>query len=291
MNRRRALAELVFAGALWGFGFVATVWALTAHTPAELVILRYALAVAAGELIWWLTLRGNPAPAGHWKLDFKLAWPAGLLLAGMVLPQTVGLQSTSASKSGFLTTFYVALVPLLNRLIFRTAVGARRIAYAVMALAGAFLMMGAIGDVASMNPGDLWTLLCAVMAAFHIIYIERISSRIGDAFRFNNFQSAFCLLAVTPALLTQPSVSLTGGTLLSWAGLLSLALGSSVVAFTIQVRTQRILPSATAAMLFLLESPFALLFGFLLLGETLTPAQGAGAGLILLAALLTARAG
>ncbi|HRO66903.1 MAG TPA: EamA family transporter, partial [Pseudobdellovibrionaceae bacterium] len=62
-----------------------------------------------------------------------------------------------------------------------------------------------------------------------------------------------------------------------------------VIGFTIQLRTQKVLNSTTASMLFLLESPFSLVFGVLLLKESFGPLQAAGAVLISVAALQTAR--
>lgn len=287
MTRQRAVGELVLAGALWGFGFVATIWVLAELTPTELLVSRYLIATLVGELIWWLMLRGR-GDRGHWLRDFKLALPAGLLMAAFIFPQTLGLKYTSASKSGFLTTFYVILVPLFNRVFFKTPIRASRYGHATLAIFGAALLMGAD---ASMNPGDWLTLLCAALAAVHILYIERISQRIDNPFRFNTFQSFFALVGVAPLLFTQDGFKWWPADPKAIAGLLMLAIASSVIAFTIQIRTQKILSSATASMLFLLESPFALFFGILLLRESLSPAQGVGAVMILTAALLSARAG
>lgn len=290
MTRRQALGELIFAGVLWGFGFVATVWALTAFTPSELLAWRFAIAVLAAEVgrLLWRKLRGLPLDLKPDPGDLKRSVPAGILLASMLLPQTIGLQSTTASKSGFLTALYVIFVPLVAHFALGVPQKPRVYAYAVLALAGAYLLMGA--DFSSVNPGDLWTILCALIAAFHILYIERISSRIKDPFRFNTLQTVFCMIPVFPLLAWQPEIHWRSTDPLVWFGILSLAIGSTVIGFTIQLRTQKVLNSTTASMLFLLESPFSLLFGILLLKEPFGFFQAAGAVLISLAALQTARA-
>lgn len=287
ISRRQAVGELVVAGVLWGFGFIATVWALRAYTTSELVVVRYLLAVLAGEFLWWVLLRRPQDAVRGWKGDFRLAIPAGLLLAAFVFPQTYGLKFTTAAKSGFLTTFYVILVPLFNRVFFGAPIAPARYLHALIAIAGALLLMGA--EFGNVNPGDVITLICAALAAAHIIYIDRISKKIVDPFRFNTFQSLFAGLGVAPLLLIQDRVTVWTADPLAIAGLLSLALASSVVAFTIQIRAQKVLPPTTASMLFLLESPFALLFAILLLNESLGPLQASGAFLILLAAFLSVR--
>lgn len=285
MTKQRAVAELLLAGGLWGFGFVATVWALQALTPSELLIGRALIAVIVAELLWLVFLRRKSTT--DWRTDLKLALPAGLLLAAFSLPQTIGLQYTTATKSGFLTTLYVILVPLMNHAIFRARTKTHIYGFALMALVGAFLLMDA--DLSELNPGDLWTLLCAVMAAAHIIYIGRVSRLIGDSFRFNTFQTFWSLLFVLPLYFFQSEYEIRFETWHPLAGLLFMALFSSVVAFSIQVRSQKVLLPTTASMLFLLESPFALLFGWALLNERLTLVPAAGAAMILVAAALTVK--
>jgi drug/metabolite transporter (DMT)-like permease len=69
-------------------------------------------------------------------------------------------------------------------------------------------------------------------------------------------------------------------------GLLSLSLGSTTLAFYLQVRAQAHLSATVSSLLFLLESPFALIFAFLLLGESLSTMEAIGAFLIFTAAVL-----
>jgi drug/metabolite transporter (DMT)-like permease len=64
----------------------------------------------------------------------------------------------------------------------------------------------------------------------------------------------------------------------------SLAFGSTVLAFFLQVKAQAFLSPTVASLLCLLESPFAMIFAAALLGETLGPLEGAGAALIFVSA-------
>lgn len=277
----RAAIELIFAGVLWGFGFVATVFALQEFTPTETLVYRFVIAGIFGEAIY-LLLRG--VKFRNLSSDIKLAIPAGLLLASMLMLQTIGLKFTTATKSGFLTSLYVILVPLINFLIFRQMISWKNLFFVLLALYGTFVLVG--GELSSVNVGDLWTVACSVLAAFHIIYIGKVSNKIGNAFRFNNFQSVTCLCALLPLLMVQDKVTLVTNSYIPWAGVLILGLGSSVIAFYLQVRTQKVLSDSTASMLFLLESPFAAFFGFMLLSERLSPAQAGGAALIMIASIL-----
>ncbi|MNJ94652.1 EamA-like transporter family protein [compost metagenome] len=281
MTKTKAVAELTFAGVLWGFGFVAAVWSLGAFTPVETLVWRFIVASVLGELLFLIARGPARLTALH---DFKKAFPAGLFLGGMLLLQTIGLKYTTATKSGFITCLYVIFVPLMNTAFFKTRSHWFNYILALTALLGTFILMGAKFE--NVNTGDLWTLGCSIFATFHIIYIGRISTQIGEAFRFNNFQSIWALIILTPLLLTQDQVQMWTTDVKAWAGILSLGLCSSVIAFYLQVRSQRVLTDSTASMLFLLESPVAALFGFLLLQERLSLFQASGALIILLASAL-----
>lgn len=279
LTKNRAALELIFAGVLWGFGFVATVWALRAFTPTETLVFRFIIAAIVGEILYLIAKGPNFTTI---REELFRALPAGLLLGGMLLLQTIGLKYTTATKSGFLTSLYVIIVPLLNAWFFKAPSTLKNYLIVALALAGTFILVDA--NLSGINVGDLWTIGCSVFAAFHIIYIGKISSRVGNAFRFNNFQSFWCLLALLPLYVFQERSPMPED-LTPWLGVLCLGLGSSIVAFYLQVRTQRVLSDSTASMLFLLESPFAAMFGFLILNERLSLFQSLGAVIIMIASV------
>lgn len=276
--RTRAFVELLLAAVIWGFGFVATVWALRDFSIIGFLVLRFTIGWGVGELIRVFIFKRK-----FWdKQDFKLSIIAGVLMAAFILPQSIGLLFTTATNSGFLTIMYVVLVPILS---FQKKHSWKIYALAALAFFGAWLLMNAV--VLNINKGDIWTLLCALMASLHILYLGKIAPKIHDSFRFNNYQSLWCLLAVIPFIPIDPQFSVQSKNLLPWLGLLSTAILSTIVGFMIQIRAQKVLSETTAAQFFLLESPFALLFGVLLLNETITWVQAIGAFLILLSSFLT----
>jgi drug/metabolite transporter (DMT)-like permease len=285
---RQAVTELLFAAALWGFGFVATQWALTTWNPQGVLLWRFAAALVLGEILHLFFKRGRKK-VHSWKVDFKLALPAGLLLGTFLLAQTIGLKHTSASKSGFITTLYVIFVPAVNFLFFKKRFPLKVLGLAALACLGTYLLMDLSLQTLheQINRGDIWTLASALLGAFHIIYIGRISRRIQDPFRVNNFQSLWALIAVLPVVFWGSSIQHAPVNANSLAGLLVVSAACSVLAFFIQVRAQKILSDTTASMLFLLESPFAFFFAFLLMGDRLNGVQGLGALFILAAALGT----
>jgi drug/metabolite transporter (DMT)-like permease len=265
LSRQRATIELFFAGALWGFGFIASKWGLLAFNPVEILVYRFFIGVIAGEFIHFAMYRSRLKVDLD---DIKRALPAGALLSLFMLPQTIGLQYTTATNSGFLTTLYIILVPVLNHLFFKLKTRPRIYLAVVLALLGAFLLMGAHFD--TLNKGDIVTMGCAVMGALHIIYLGRVSKHVKDVVRFNNWQTFFCLISVFPFLILQDHINFLVAPLLAWAGILFLGIGSSAIAFIFQVRAQSVLT-----------------FGYLLLGDRLSPLQLAGALVIMISSGLT----
>lgn len=302
-EKSSAAMELCFAGALWGFGFVATIWSLRAMGPLAITGWRFAVAALIGFVIVGL----RPSLRRHLSMaQFRLALTPGLLLSLTLILQTWGLRYTTATKSGFITTLYVLLVPVLERLWLKRNLPRFHFIYVTLALIGVALICdiqssfwatfanasassggGAPGaDHLTWNFGDLLTFICAITAAVHIIWFGRIHKRIGHAFVFNNFQSLWAAvlpLVASFALEPVPRPALAD---LSLAGFIMLAIGSTLVAFALQIRAQKIIAPSMVSLLFLLESPFATLFAITILGEHLRTTQWVGAGLILSAAVL-----
>lgn len=283
---RQAALELIFAGALWGFGFVAAQWALTTWSPAGVLLWRFLLAVILGEGIY-LALQRREKEKSSWLPDLKGSLPAGLLLGSFLLLQTIGLQYTTASKSGFITTLYVVFVPIANGLFFGKKIPLSGLGLVAVACLGTTLLMelGLQTAATDINIGDLWTLASALIGTAHIIYIGRYSPRVQNAFRFNNFQSLWSLAVIVPVTFWMPQLQHAPVNPLALGGVFILAAACSVLAFYIQVRAQKVLSDTTASMLFLLESPYAFFFAVLLLGDRLSGPQLLGALLILGAAL------
>jgi drug/metabolite transporter (DMT)-like permease len=282
-SQRRAIGEMIFAGAIWGYGFIATKYALASFGTLTLTILRFALsaAVILPLVYFFSTFKSDK----HGKLARWAILP-GLCLAGLMIFQTWGLKYTSATRSGFITTLYVVLVPLFEVLILKRKLKYEHLLWVALALIGTALICDVQGG--DWNIGDGLTFIGAIAAALHIIVIAKVSARVDSPMAFNGYQNVICALC---AVVLVPVAPETTGTItgLSLYGLLFLTFASTTLAFMLQIRAQQVLSPSTASLLFLLESPFAALSGFLFLGEFLSFNQWIGAILILASAFLCVR--
>lgn len=259
------------------------VWSLKELSPFEITFTRFLVGFLVGA-IFQLPFRSRI----EWKSAATLSFWAALFLAGTLTFQTMGLQFTTATKSGFITTLYVIMVPLMEATYHRRRIGFQLWSLVFMALLGTALIVRL--EFTDLNKGDLLTLVCMIFASLHIIWMGRVSPKTGHPFLFNSMQSFWAALFVLP--LINPSqlvdkISMVG----SWDtkaifGMIALALGSTTLAFWLQVKAQAHLSPTVSSLLFLLESPFGMLFAFSLLGESLNLMEGIGAALIFVAAMI-----
>jgi len=285
--RRRA--ELALAGItiLWGATFVIVKGALADVSPLLFIALRFSLAAAALFLVYGRTLRRRGLPKG--------ALSAGLLAGGLLFAsftlQTIGLGLTTPSKSAFLTSLSIPMVPLAASLVYGTRPRLLEGAGIVMASIGMILMTFP-GNLLSagfdMSRGDFLTFLCAVLFALHIVVIGHFSPIVGfESLAVIQIAAAAALAlfftglfrASGQAVKFQPTPGLIAA--IAVTGLLATGL-----AFTTMAWAQQYTSSTRAALIFALEPVVAWIASWLLTGETMETRGKAGAGLILAGILL-----
>lgn len=260
---------LIFAALFWGLGFIGTKWTLVEYTPSWSNALRY---VFASILVMPYLLYQKSLTKG-WAF-LRPPMLAGLFLFGGFHFQTLGLAYTSAGKSGFITALYALFAPLLEILIFKQRYKYQFWFLVTLSFIGIFLLCDP--RVEGFNKGDFYTLLSAIMFAVHIIYISRITHNYKSLEL--NFLQGFGIMiyAIPLALIMDGTVNLNPifadpfefGSI--FMGFFSVCVLSSIIAFTIQVYSQRFVPSHIVGLVMLTEAFFAALFGYLILSERLT---------------------
>lgn len=278
---------LLIATILWGYGFVASRWLLQDYTPLWANALRYGLAglISLPILFKYKSFKRDPQ-------ILRMGFIASIMIFASMLLQIYGLKYTTVAKNGFLTIFYALFTPIIMMVVYKKRYSPLFWALVTVAFGGVFLLCDM--DFANFNFGDFLTVLCALIFSFHIFYLDKISQYINSAIEFNLIQCLFTgVLGLLAAFIFEGSVDLTPLTKLprgfiesSLFGLLFLAVASSIVAFSIQVYTQKRISPHIVAMIFLLESPFAALFGYLCLDEKLSLAAFIGCAVVVISVSL-----
>jgi len=95
-----------------------------------------------------------------------------LLYVGMML-QVLGLKTTSASNSAFITGLCVVMVPIISVFLLNKRPPLNAVAGVILAALGLFFLTGFQGNWVI---GDTLTLICALCFALQIIFIDKFAS-------------------------------------------------------------------------------------------------------------------
>ena len=283
----RGTFYLLLATVIWGSAFVAQSVGMDLVGPFTFQAVRCALAAIA--LLPAIALADGFKNDGKTFLQRwmnKKLWKTGLLCS---IPlffacnlQQVGLVDTDAGKSAFLTAMYIIIVPLIG--MFRKQKVSKLIGISVVLAVVGLYFLCCMG-VTSITLADLLLLGCALMFAIQIILVDMYAMDL-DAIRLNCIQAFFCAVFSATVMfpLESPDVEniLQCWLPLCYAGVLSMG-----VAYTLQIVGQKVLEPSTASLIMSLESVFAVLAGWMILGERLTLWEGIGCVLVFAAVILS----
>ena len=269
-----ATAALLLVTAMWGSTFFLIKDVVDRMPVADFLAVRFAVAALVLLLAAPRSVRALSLQARLQVLVLGAVYGIGQIL------QTVGLQHTAASVSGFITGMYVVFTPLLAAVVLRQRVD--RAAWLAVALATVGLGVLSVQGFA-LGGGEALTLLSTLCYAVHIIGLGVWSSS-RDALGLAVVQmvtvALLCTLAAVPGGITLPP---DGG---AWFGVVYTALGAGALALVLQTWAQAQLPPNRAAVIMTMEPVFAGLFAVVLGGESVTLRLALGGALVLAAMYL-----
>ena len=197
--------------------------------------------------------------------------------------QQFGINNTSASKAGFITSLYAIIVPFLSVFLHKKI---RPIVWlsVVISLIGLYLLNYSAEGL-SINIGDIQLMLCALAFAFQILIIDHYSDHVnGVLMSATQFIVSGILSIVCMFLFEKPQIN---AILASWWPIVYAGVFSSAIAYTLQIVGQRYVPPTEASLIFCLESVFSLLAGTIFLHERMKVINYIGCLLIFIAVVLS----
>ena len=207
----------------------------------------------------------------------------GLALFAASSLQQFGVSYTTAGKAGFITTLYVVFVPIISVLLRKKV---RPIMWLCVAMGAVGLYLLCMTDASfRLTFGDTLVLLCAVAFAVHILTVDHFSPKMdGIKLSCIQFLTVGIVSMVCMFIFEHPDIHaiLDCAVPLLYAGVLSCGLG-----FTFQVVAQKHAEPTVASLLMSLESVFAVVFGALLLHETMTLRELSGCLIIFIAVIIS----
>ena len=283
------LALLVCA-AIWGSAFVAqSVGAEYVGAFTFLAVRNWIAVVFLIPVIFVrdtiLKKRGRPSvrPANRTQRRFLLMGGAacGFFLCAASAFQQVGIRYTTTAKAGFITALYVVIVPILS-VFFGKSVKSRIWMCVALAVLGLYLLC--MRGELSLSFGDGVVLVCAFLFACQIMSVDYFAPQV-DTVRLSQIQFLVTALLSTVCMFLFEDLS-TDSLIRALPSIAYAGVMSSGVAYTLQIIGQQNLNPAIASITMSLESVFAALAGWIVLGQSMTVRELAGCVLMFAAIIL-----
>lgn len=257
-----------------------------------------------------------------------LAWKWGIEMGTWMFLgyafQAIGLEYTTAQRSGFLLYLNVKFVPFFARILFGKEISLPTWVSAFAALAGTALL-SYDGTSMSLNLGDLWSVAAATASAMFILRLESATAAVKNSAALN--ATSLCMVTVTsfvwcilagmrdasPMQVPLNDQSINSDSIMMWdlmetasmvvSSILSnvantvishplelIYLGGVTTALSnyIQTKAQKGISAERASIIYALDPVYGAFFASLLLGEGLSQYGLVGAGLITVAAATNA---
>jgi drug/metabolite transporter (DMT)-like permease len=252
------LLLLLAVTVVWGYTFVPVKHAVAVYPLFAFLCVRFAISTAVLAPFAWRPLRRLPLRG--WVTGAGV----GLVLATAYALQTAGLHLSTASSAGFITGLYVVFTPVIALVLFGTRVPAAAWVGIVASLVGLLLLNGMPGGSVA---GNLLVLGNAVAQSFQIASMERFAPRY-DARALTFLQMAVCGTGFTVIALALGQLEAPHGRTV-WSALVVTGVFAGALGYLVATWVQARTTAARAALVFMLEAPFAALFGVLLAGDQL----------------------
>lgn len=291
---RKYLGEgaLLLNTIIWGGTFALIKNALTDISPLLFLGIRFFIAAAILFPFIYKIVRQTD------RKTFVAGSVLGLFYFFGFATQTVGLSYTTATKSGFITGTFVVIIPILQTIIEKKKPKWYNIVSIIFVMIGLIFLSSSgdnllqfINELGSdFNFGDFLTLLCAVLFAFQVVYVDVFTKK------YDYMPMVFIQLLITGI------GGFLGSILLSSIGLETVKFNlttnlifalvytsvfASIIATIIQLKYQKVVSPTKAGIIYSFEPIMAAVLAFFIVGEKISKFGMFGGVFIVIGLLLS----
>ena len=288
MNKQiRSSILLLITAIIWGVAFVAQDVGMDYWSPFTFNGIRSL--IGAAVLLPFILMRDKKrgAQACRWNNPTLIK---GGVLCGLALCIATSFQqfgilfsNESAGKAGFITAFYIVLVPVFGIFIKKKCPVNAWIA-ALIAVVGLYVLCIPANAGFSIEFADMLVFVCALVFTVQILIIDHYSPKVdGVKMAFIQF--------LTMGIISCAAAIVSGGwgfTLqpAAWIAVLYAGVLSSGVAYTLQIVAQKNLNPTVASLIMSLEACVSVIAAWLILGDAMNARQIAGCVIMFTAIIL-----
>ena len=270
-SKSLAKIGLIIVTIIWGITFIMVKEALNDAPPFSFATLRFGIATLLTLLLInkkILVLTKNELIGGIFCGFF--------LFIGYAF-QNFGLMNTTASKSAFITSVSVLMVPFILFVLKIQKINLKTWIAVFIATMGLYLLL--IPGENKLNIGDILTFGCAISFAMHIVIQDKYIKKTIRTLPFFFIQALFVtILSFFNALIIETQPIIWSNQLL--IAILVTGILATFVAILIMIWAQKILKPTETALIFSLEPVAATIFAIIFASEFLGFWGWIGGGLI-----------
>lgn len=291
MNKIRQNVFPVLAAIIWGLAFSAQDYC--AARGMEPFTFNMARAFIATIVLFFVAIIFSKGFKNLFAQLKDKVYLKNLLLGGLCcgsalfmatnLQQAAFAPGIESGKIGFITVFYLMLVPVFGLFLKKKAPLNVWISV-VIALVGMYFLCIKDGTAFSVDVHDLYAFLCAIMFSVQILFIDHFANKVnGVHLSFMQFVVVTVFSFIGMLIFESPSLISFKACIwqIAYVGVFS-----SGVAYTLQIIAQKDSNPTVVSILLSLESVFAVIFG-MMFGEFMSTREFIGCGIMFFAVILS----
>ena len=272
--KRQAEALIVLQSLVYGFGDPISKLAFEVTPVYTMMTVRYLIAFAVSFLVFHKRISRSvrTVPVKAWLIP-------GVCISLHYILNNVALALTDATSVAFLRSLSIVITPAFAFLVYRTSYKWQHIVLQILVLPGMYLLC-VRGGLSGAGSGEAVALVAAFMSAGALVFSKRYLDMVDPVSMTALMAGCSAGIALIGSLIFEGGIRLETTTPQAWAIILYLAIACTFLGYLMQNLALTRISDRSVALIQSLCPVMTAVFSFFLLGETLSTAGMAGAGII-----------
>ena len=274
ISKRQAEALIVLQSLVYGFGDPISKIAFEVTPVYTMMTVRYLIAFAVSFTVFHkrITRTVRTVPVKAWLIP-------GICISLHYILNNVALALTDATSVAFLRSLSIVITPAFAFLVYRTSYKWQHIVLQILVLPGMYLLC-VRGGLSGAGSGEAVALVAAFMSAGALVFSKRYLDMVDPVSMTALMAGCSAGIALIGSLIIEGGIRLETTTPQAWSIILYLAIACTFLGYLMQNLALTRLSDRSVALIQSLCPVMTAVFSFFLLGETLSTAGMAGAGII-----------
>ena len=280
ISKRQAEALIVLQSLVYGFGDPISKIAFEVTPVYTMMTVRYLIAFAVSFTVFHkrITRTVRTVPVKAWLIP-------GICISLHYILNNVALALTDATSVAFLRSLSIVITPAFAFLVYRTSYKWQHIVLQILVLPGMYLLC-VRGGLSGVGTGEAVALVAAFMSAGALVFSKRYLDMVDPVSMTALMAGCSAGIALIGSLIFEGGIRLETTTPQAWAIILYLAITCTFLGYLMQNLALTRISDRSVALIQSLCPVMTAVFSFFLLGETLSTAGMAGAGIIVVSVAL-----